>query len=350
MTNTRRSFMQYLTLAGVSATTLFRGSDAKAAVAMGREAAGLAEPWPEMTYRTLGRTGFKGSRLVFGCGAALSSRRQDRLLHTAFDAGVNVFDVGYKHYYDQAEKHLAPFLKQRGERIFLISKAIVPIDKAAHETPSAAELKSAAVKWSALLDESLLEMKVEHVNAYYQMGANNPAVIGSEELYRAFQDAKAAGKVSHLGLSTHQNAEAVLTKAIETGWFDLAQIAVTPGGWYDWETRKVLPDSPPMHALRPLFDRARNSGIALIGMKAGRFLAGRNFLGAGDSSAFDGQYSNAFLKASLSPFQRSYAYVLANGLDAVNADMQNMPHLKENFIAAATSHTYFPDEAGTMLS
>ncbi len=350
MSNSRRTFMQYLTFAGVSATTLFKGSDAKAAVAMGREAAGLGEPWPQMSYRTLGRTGFKGSRLVFGCGAALSSRRQDRLLHTAFDAGVNVFDVGYKHYYDQAEKHLAPFLKQRGDRIFLISKAIVPIDKAPHEKPSASELVAAASQWSALLDESLLEMKVDHVDAYYQMGANNPDVIGSEELYRAFQNAKAAGKVSHLGLSTHQNAEAVLSKAIDTGWFDLAQIAVTPGGWYDWETKKVLPGTKPMPELRPLFDRARTSGMGLIGMKAGRFLAGRNFLGAGDASAFDGQYSDAFLKASLSPFQRSYAYVLANGLDAVNADMQNLPHLKENFIAAATSHTWFPDEAGTMLS
>ena len=350
MNNSRRAFMQYLTLAGVSAATLLRGGDARAAVAMGREAAGLADPWPEMSYRTLGRTGFRGSRLVFGCGAALSSRRQDRLLHTAFDAGINVFDVGYKHYYDNAEKHLAPFLKQRGDRIFLISKAIVPIDKAPNEVPTAAELKGAAARWSAFLDESLREMKVEHVGAYYQMGANNPAVVGSEELYRAFQDARAAGKVSHLGFSSHQNAEAVLRKAIDTGGFDLAQIAVTPGGWYDWETRKVLPDTPPMHALTPLFDQARVSGIGLIGMKAGRFLAGRSFLGAGDTAAFDGQYTDAFLKTALSPFQRSYAYVLGHGLDAVNADMQNLPHLKENFIAAATAHTYFPDTPGALLS
>ena len=96
MTNTRRSFVQLLTLAGVSAASLLRGADTQAALASGRAAAGLTPPWPQMTYRTLGRTGFKASRLIFGCGAALSSRRQDRLLHTAFDAGVNVFDVGYR--------------------------------------------------------------------------------------------------------------------------------------------------------------------------------------------------------------------------------------------------------------
>jgi hypothetical protein len=32
---------------------------------------------------------------------------------------------------------------------------------------------------------------------------------------------------------------------------------------------------------------------------------------------------------------------LAHGLDAVNADMQNLQHLKENHIATATSQDYF---------
>lgn len=350
MTQNRRSFMQHLTFAGVSAATLLKGSDAEAALATGREAAGLAPPWPGMTYRTLGRTGYKASRLIFGCGAALSSRRQDRLLHTAFDAGINVFDVGYKHYYDNAEKNLAPFLKARKEKIFLISKAAVPVDRAWNEEPTVAELKTAAQRWSAFLDESLAEMQIDQVDAYYQMGANNVTVVGSEEVRRAFEAAKAAGKVKHMGISTHQNAEAVLTRAIETGAFDLAMIAVTPGGWYDWETRKVLPGSAPMHTMRPLFDRARESGIGLIGMKAGRFLAGRMFLGAGDPDAFNGQYTADFLKAELSPFQRSYAYVLGHGLDAVNADMQNLVHLKENFIAAATSHTYFPEAPGQAIA
>ena len=61
----------------------------------------------------------------------------------------------------------------------------------------------------------------------------------------------------------------------------------------------------------------------------------------GNPEAFDGHYDQSFLRAQLSAFQRSYAYVLAHGLDAVNADMQNFAHLKENFVAAATSHRYF---------
>ena len=105
----RRRFMQYATAAAVGAKALMSGQPVRAAVAEGRDQGGLAPPWPGMQYRTLGRTGYNASRLIFGCGAALSSRRQDRLLHKAFDEGVNVFDVGFSDYYDDAEKHLAPF-------------------------------------------------------------------------------------------------------------------------------------------------------------------------------------------------------------------------------------------------
>jgi hypothetical protein len=142
-------------------------------------------------------------------------------------------------------------------------------------------------------------------------------------------------------LSTHQNAANVLQAAIDTGWFDLAMIAITPGGWYDWADKSVLAGSPPMKDLRPILDDARAAGIGLVGMKAGRFLAGRAWLGWGNPNAFDDHYDAPLLQAKLSEFQRSYAYVLEHGLDVVNADMQSMMHLKENFTAAATSADYF---------
>jgi len=201
--------------------------------------------------------------------------------------------------------------------------------------------KSAAAGWTKRLDASLKELGVEHVDAYYLMASNNVSVITSEEIQTAFAAAKAAGKVSHLGLSTHQNAANVLAAASEIGTFSLAMIAITPGGWYDWETRKVLPGSPPMRDLQSELKTARDAGIGLVGMKAGRFLAGTNFLGWGKPDAFDEHYDATLMKAKLSEFQRSYAYVLEHGIDAVNADMQNLAHLKENFVAAATSSHYF---------
>jgi hypothetical protein len=51
------------------------------------------------------------------------------------------------------------------------------------------------------------------------------------------------------------------------------------------------------------------------------------------------------MQAKLSEFQRSYAFVLEHGIDAVNADMQSLMHLQENFFAAATSAEYFEQTA-----
>ena len=118
-------------------------------------------------------------------------------------------------------------------------------------------------------------------------------------------------------------------------------IAITPGGWYDWENKSILEDSKPMTGLRPVLARAREAGMGLIGMKAGRYIAGRKFLGWGKPDAFDEYYGENLLAAPLSPFQRSYAFVLAHGLDVVNADMQSFAHLQENVVAAATSRKYF---------
>jgi hypothetical protein len=339
--SSRRRFMRYGAMATVAAQALLRSGDLRAALFEAQESDALSTPWPAMAYRTLGRTGYRASRLIFGCGATLSGQRRDELLDTAFEAGVNVFDVGYKHYYDGAERNLAPFLKRHRDDIFLISKAIVPGEFGPDDAVSVAQAREAADGWSRLLDESLTELEVEHVDAYYLMASNNPQIVASDEIHRAFDRARDAGKVSYLGLSTHQNAQQVLDTAVGTGRFDLAMIAITPGGWYDWETRKVLPGSPPMTELQPLLARARQAGIGLIGMKAGRFLAGRSWLGWGNPEAFDQHYEARLLAAPLSAFQRSYAYVLEHGLDAVNADMQALTHLKENFVAAATSAGYF---------
>ncbi len=339
--NSRRRFVQYATMMAVGAQSLLRTRDVRASLFDGKEAAGLGEPWPQMQYRQLGRTGHNSSRLVFGCGATLSRERHDDLLHAAFDAGVNTFDVGFKHYYSDAEKNLAPFLKTKRNKIFLISKAYVPTDIEWHETITTQQAKQAARGWTAYLEESLREMGVEHVDAYYFMAANNVSVVTSEELHRAFENAKVNGKVSYLGLSTHQNADNVLRAAIKTGAFDLAMIAITPGGWYDWEDKSVLNGSPTMAELQPLLAQAREAGIGLVGMKAGRFLAGRRFFGWSNPDAFDKYYNSKLMQAKLSEFQRSYAYVLEHGLDVVNADMQTLLHLKENFTAAATSAEYF---------
>ncbi len=338
---TRRRFMQGLAMLGIGGQLLLKPRELLAAAREAAESLGPEESWPEMAYRTLGRTGYRASRLIFGCGAALRSGRKEELLETAFAAGVNVFDVGTRRYYPGSERNLAPFLKKRRDEIFLISKGILELDEKYERVLSPQEQREAAATWLEMLDESLGELGVDHVDAYYMMAANNPSLVASEEMYAAFQRARAAGKVRFFGLSTHLNAQRVLETAIGTGWYDLAMLAVTPAGWYDWSDGGVLAETRTLADLQPLFARAREAGIGLIGMKAGRVLASRKWYGKGNAKAFDRFYDDRLLGSKLGDFQRSYAYVLAHGLDAVNADMQQLAHLEENFVAAATSHRYF---------
>jgi len=325
----------------VAGRTFWGSGDARAALVAARDVASLAT-WPAMTYRKLGRTDFNASRLLMGCGASLMIRAKDDLLHTAFDAGINVFDVGYRGYYRWAERNLADFLKKRRDDIFLISKAVAEIDAAPDDVVSVGQAKQAARVWSERLDQSLADLEVDKVDAYYLMAAHNPSLIKSEEIRRAFETAKAAGKVRHLGVSTHRNAANVLLAAAETGWYDLAMIAITPAGWYDWENKSVLEGSETLTGLQPVLEKAKASGMALVGMKAARHLSGLPVLGWWKKlDAFNEYYNEQLMAAPLSPFQRSYAYVLAHGLDVVNADIQDLAQLRENVAATATSPTYF---------
>lgn len=336
----RRHFTQLLrgaTMLGVGGQSLLHSGNVKAAVSEAQAAVDNGDQWPAMAYRTLGRTGHKSSRLIYGCGAALSRRRADELLNRALDAGVNTFDVGTSRYYDSAEMNLAPFLQQHRDKLFLISKSMTFVDLDAHAELTSAVAEKAARNWLKILDESLSQLRVDQVDAYYMMAANNPALVVSDEFYRAFETAKAAGKTRFLGLSTHENAAAVLKAAADSGRYDLAMIAVTPAGWYDWNNKGLLQDTPPLTALAPALEHARNAGMGLIGMKAARALSGRKWFGSGDTSRFNEHYSDKLLNAPYSDFQRSYAYVLEHGLDAVNADIQGYQLLRENFVAAATS-------------
>jgi aryl-alcohol dehydrogenase-like predicted oxidoreductase len=336
-TTSRRRFLQYLAMLGVGARVLLRPGSARAAA----DAAAGGIALPPMAYRRLGRTGFDASRLVFGCGASLMFRRKDDLLQAGFDAGINVFDVGYRGYYRNAEEHLAPFLRKVRDRIFLISKAPAPIEREPDEEVRVAEARQAAATWSERLDGSLGELGVDRVDAYYLMACHNPSLVESEEIQRAFHDARQAGKVAHLGLSTHRNAQKVLRSAVRSGAYDLAMVAVTPGGWYDWESKGILEGSPPMTGLQPELERARAAGIGLVGMKAARHIAGRWFLPWGNPDAFEEHYADNLRAAPFTPFQRSYAYVLAHGLDVVNADIQSLEQLHENVIATVASPTFF---------
>lgn len=303
-----------------------------------------------MPYRKLGRTNFMCSRLVFGCGAALAGGRAVHLLDRAIEAGVNHFDVGYNDYYRGSEGHLGQFVKDKRDQVWITSKAPARVARnlKVDDEVTLDEAKAAAKIWLNYMDKSLQGLQMDYVDSYYIMGVSNPSLMRSEELRAAFEKARDAGKVRHWGFSSHENAQECLETAIDTGWYDLAMIAVTPAGWYDYRAGKLVDGKGSMKQLRPLLERARQSGVGLVGMKAARYIAVRPYGGVygkvNDESimtAFDKFYEKKLLDAPLSPYQRSYAFVLENGMDVVNADMQNIKHFEENLAVARASAEYF---------
>jgi aryl-alcohol dehydrogenase-like predicted oxidoreductase len=286
-----------------------------------------------MTYRKLGRTDIVSSRLVFGCGAALAGGKAVRVLDRAFEAGINFYDVGTNIYYKGSEQSLAPFMKAHRDQIWVASKAPLRIRIDADDEVSVQQAKTAADGWTKLLNDSLRDLDTEYIDAYYLMAVNNPSLVRSDEIVSAYQQAKQAGKVGYFGVSTHNNAQNVLEAAAETGWYDIAMIGITPGGWYDWDTKDLQEGTPTMLELQPVLQRAADAEIGLMGMKAARHLAPKGTaLGSGDQTAFDRHYDDDERAWALNPFQRSYAYVLKHGVDVVNSDMQNFRHLEENLV------------------
>ena len=292
-----------------------------------------------MTYRKLGRTNYNASRLVFGCGAALSGGRGVRLLDRALEAGINFYDIGTSSFYRGSEGHFAPFLKANRESIWISSKAPVKHvrDHEYGEPLTQEQGNEVAAHWTKLLDQSLTDLDTEYMDAYYFMMVDDPAIVKCEPLHEAFLAAKAAGKVGHLGISTHKHAAKVLEAMIETDWYDIAMVGISPAGWYEWELGGIVEDGGTLMDNKPLLDRVREAGIGLVGMKTARFLSKDETT----QRAFDSHYSDVQRDGAFNAFQRAYAYVLKHAVDIMNSDMQNFEHLEQNIIAARECEAYF---------
>ena len=293
----RREFIKIVATAAISGPVLLTNACSQTNESTAIQETIHRNEQPTMAYRKLGRTGFSSSRLVFGCGAALMGGRSARLLQRAFEAGINHFDVGSDIYYKGSEGHLAHFLKDHRDQVWVVSKAPAYVPSKSGDSITLEQARFAAKYWTGLMDASLKDLQTDYVDAYYLMAVDNPSLVRSEEVYNAFLKAKAAGKVGYFGLSTHKNAQKVLEAAIETGWYDLAMIGITPAGWYDWSTKSLAQDTATLVELQGLLKRAGEAGMGLIGMKAVRYLAPYWSMGKGDPSAFDNVYGEK-LKSS----------------------------------------------------
>ena len=158
-----------------------------------------------MEYRTLGKTGLRISRMGFG---GIPIQRIDAegtkvLMHKLVDAGINYIDTARG--YTVSESYLGYALEGIRDKFVLATKSM-------------SRTKEAMAKD---IDISLGNLKTDYIDLYQ---VHNPSLAQLDQVcapggaLEALLEARAAGKIGHIGLTAH--SVEVFEKALELPWVE----------------------------------------------------------------------------------------------------------------------------------
>jgi voltage-dependent potassium channel beta subunit len=154
-----------------------------------------------MQYRQLGKSGIKVSALSFGAWVTFGKQIGDpvarRLLHTAYDAGINFFDNAESYADGQAEVVMGAILKKAAWRrsSYMVSSKVFFGAKGDRPNEEGLSRKHVVEACHAALGR----LQVDYLDLYY-CHRPDPSVP-LEETCRAMHDLIAQGKVLYWGTS-----------------------------------------------------------------------------------------------------------------------------------------------------
>ena len=158
-----------------------------------------------MEYRTLGKTGLKVSRMGFG-GIPIQKIDEEgtrRLLQEMAEKGINYIDSARG--YTVSEQYIGYGLQGIRDKFILATKSM-------------SRTKDAMV---GDIETSLKNFRTDYIDLYQ---VHNPSmeqldqVIGEGGALEALMEAKATGKIGHIGLTAHSTA--VFERALELDWVE----------------------------------------------------------------------------------------------------------------------------------
>ena len=156
-----------------------------------------------MEYRILGKTGLKISRLGFG-GIPIQrvdAEKTKELVHMAREKGINFIDTARA--YTVSEEYLGYALEGIRQDFVLASKTYSRSKEAA----------------AADIETSLKNLRTDYIDLY-QIHNPSPAeleqVLAPDGALAALQEAKAQGKIGHLGITLH--TVDLFEKAVDFDW------------------------------------------------------------------------------------------------------------------------------------
>ena len=158
-----------------------------------------------MEYRILGKTGLKISRMGFG-GIPIQKIDEEgtrKLLHEMMEMGVNYIDSARG--YTVSEQYIGYGLEGIRYKFVLATKSMSRTKEA----------------MAADIETSLGNFRTDYIDLYQ---VHNPSmeqldqVIGEGGALEALMEAKAAGKIGHIGLTAHSTA--VFERALGLDWVE----------------------------------------------------------------------------------------------------------------------------------
>lgn len=159
-----------------------------------------------MVTVTLGSTGITVNKNGFGALPIqrVGSDAATRILRKAYDAGINFYDTA--RFYTDSEKKLGEALADVRDKIFIATKTAAG---------------SAQDFWKDL-NTSLSLLKTDYIDIYqFHNPSFCPKPGDGTGLYEAMLEAKAQGKIRHIGITNHRLS--VANEAIESGLYETLQ-------------------------------------------------------------------------------------------------------------------------------
>ena len=158
-----------------------------------------------MEYRTLGKTGLKISRLGFG---GIPIQKVDavatkQLIHAMIEKGMNYIDTARG--YTVSESYLGEALEGVRDKFVLATKSMAVTKEA----------------MAADIETSLHNFRTDYIDLYQ---VHNPSVAALDTILapdgalEALLEAKAAGKIGHIGFTTHTTQ--LFEKALSLDWVE----------------------------------------------------------------------------------------------------------------------------------
>lgn len=175
----------------------------------------------QMDYRLLGRTGWKISEVSFGAWAIggswgnVDDRDSLAALHRSIDLGVNFIDTADVYGDGRSERLVSQVVRDRpGQRIYVATKAGRRLDPHTADGYNRENL-------TAFIERSLKNLGTDCLDLV-QLHCPPTDVYYRPEVFGVMDDLRAAGKISHYGVSVEKVEEAL--KAIEYPGVETVQI------------------------------------------------------------------------------------------------------------------------------